>query len=226
MTSAPERLASEMVAEACVTRHHGRPGLPARSKVGWADRAADQVGAHDLVTCATHFLAHPHPTVRQVGLALLARPDVDAATAERLARELADDPDWEVREWVVEPLAAHTAREASGWLERWVQEGRGRRRAAVVAARQLVRHKDIDCVTALKVATAVVDDPDPYVAASVGTFLLADGIYPTCPDAFRAWVASLGPCPPDSPRLRHLAAVVRRHPASAPGGQRPGPLQR
>lgn len=215
MTPALDALAAEIAAEAASTRHHGRPGLPARAKAAWADRVAREVGPHDLAACAAHLVAHPHPTVRQVGLALLARPQVDAAQAERLAGELADDPDWEVREWVVEPLVAHTVRGGSGWLARWVQEDRGRRRAAVVATRQLVRRRAIDCATALTVATAVVDDPTPYVAASVGTFLLADGIVLRCPDAFQAWVKNLGPCPADSPRLRHLAAVARRHPWTA-----------
>ena len=215
MTPAGEMLAAELVAEAASTRHHGRPGLPARSKVRWADRVAEAVGPPDLASCVAYFVAHPHPTVRQVGLALLARPEVDADTAERLAGPLADDPDWEVREWVVEPLVAHSVRCGPPWLERWVQEAGGRRRAAVVAARRLVRQGDLDCAAALRVATAVVDDPTPYVAASVGTFLLADGIVPRCPDAFREWVKNLGPCRADSPRPRHLAAVARRHPGAA-----------
>ena len=207
-----EALAAELAAEAQATRHHGRPGLPARAKSAWADRVAREVGPPGVAASAAHLLAHPHPTVRQVGLAMLARPEVDPAQAERLAGGLADDPDWEVREWAVVPLAAHAARGAAGWLARWVQEGGGRRRAAVVATRQLVRRGAIDCAAALAVAAAVVDDPTPYVAASVGTFLLADGIVVRCPDAFRAWMQQLGPCPAGSPRPRHLAAAVRRLP--------------
>lgn len=218
MTPAVEMFAVEIAAEAASTRHHGRPGLPARSKARWADRVAERVGPHDLASCAAQFVAHPHPTVRQVGLALLARPGSDAATAERLAGMLADDPDWEVREWVAEPLIAHTVRGGPAWLERWVQEGAGRR---------LVLRGVLDGATALAVATCAVDDPNAYVAASVGTFLLADGICLRCRDEFGHWVESLGPCPPDSPRPRHLAAVAGRHPrAVGLGGQRPGPTHR
>lgn len=214
-----EAMAAEMAAEADATRHHGRPGLPARAKSAWARRAGEAAES-EVAAWAAHFAAHPNPTVRQVGLLMLARPAVDALTAERLAGPLADDPDWEVREWAVEPLAAHAA---SGWLRRWAEAGGPKRRAAVVAARQLVRQGRIDCAAALAVASQAVDDPDRYVAASVGTFLLADGIYLVCPDAFWGWVDELArrPAAPGTPRWRHLAAVARRHPAAR---ERLGPL--
>lgn len=212
----PAAVATQMAAEASTTSHHGRPGLPAHRKAAWADRAAAAAGPGEVATWAADFIAHPDPTVRQVGLLLLARPAVDAREAERLAGPLAGDPDWEVREWVVEPLVAHALGPASDWLLRWAEGGGPERRAAVVAARQLVRQGGMDCAAALKVASLAVDDPDRYVAASVGTFLLADGIYVRCPDAFWDWVETLAdrPAPLGTPRWRHLAAVARRHPAA------------
>jgi hypothetical protein len=137
---------------------------------------------------------------------------MSADDAERLAGPLADDPAWEVREWVVDPLVDFAAQGAWNWVDRWVEREGGRRRAAVVATRFLLGRGAVSCDRAVEVARRVVDDPDRYVAASVGTFLLADGIAPRCPDAFAALAATLlaGPAPATSPRWRHLLAVARR----------------
>lgn len=205
-------LVDQIMAEVAVTRHHGRPGLPARAKVRWSREIVRHVPRAELVGATRILCTHANATVRQVGLRVLADPAVSPAIAEDQAALLADDPDWEVREWVVEPLVQHAARGQRDWLWRWAAAGGGRRRAAVVGARALLIAGSITCAEALDVARQGIDDPNPYVAASVGTFLLADGVVPRCPDAFLAWAVALAcaPAPSESPRWRHLAASARR----------------
>lgn len=185
----------DLLDEAARSSHHGKPGLPATRKRWWAAELAGCLSAGEAVERIAEWAGHPDPVVRQVALLLMTHTPEGPRLVEQWALGLASDADWEVREWVVAPLAYWMDRDPA-WGEstllQWLEAGAGPRRAAIVAVRQgLLRapSQRLSCAFAVGVADRMVDDPDPYVRANTGSYLLGDGLYRVCPEATLRWLA-------------------------------------
>lgn len=191
-TGDADHLLQGLLEEASQSTHHGKPGLSAARKRWWARQMVEDVSPETVGQKVSAWADHPAPVVRQVALVLMSRIPNGRALIEPAALHLASDADWEVREWVVEPLA-HWVEEDPAWGEplllRWLDLGGGPRRAAVVAVRALVLRHRVSCAVAVAVADRVIDDDDPSVRASTGSYLLGDGLYRTCPDLTLTWLA-------------------------------------
>ena len=169
---------AELEAQANAGRHHGRPGLPAAVKQMWIHRLATEIAEDQRRAAVAELASHPHPALRQVCAGLLAVWSPPQAWTTDTIRALAQDEDWEVREWAVAPFMALVMSPDGGpdLVQEWVDRGGRLRRAAILAARTWVLQGAWTASQGLDLADRVMDDADPYVQASVGSYYLGDGL--------------------------------------------------
>jgi hypothetical protein len=171
-------------------RHHGRAGLNAAAKRRWAARLAAVAPPADWTAWLPCLAQDPLPAVRTVAALLIVHGQWTDDGALALVDRLLRDEDWEVREWAVDPAAMLIDARSDGpaLFEAWLNEGGRACRAMVAACRARVRAGRMTVQEAFAVADRVVDDPDPYVLASVGSYFLGDGVLPRFPQEMATWL--------------------------------------
>jgi hypothetical protein len=207
-----DRLVAALRASAEQGRHHGRAGLNAAAKRQWSRRLAAEDPPGGWALWLPRLAHDPVPAIREVAALLVVRrqwtDDGALAVVDRLMR----DDDWEVREWAVEPAALMVTGRPDGptLFQAWLSEGGRVRRAMVVACRTWVREGQMTAQEALAVADRVVDDPDAYVQANVGSYFLGDGVLPRFPRETALWLTQRAARPELSPAFwRNVAALFR-----------------
>ena len=178
------------------TLHHGRPGLPAKRKQAWAKILSRDTSSQQWEALIAAVIYAESISTREIGAVLLGNEKSDWTIFIKYVHEIAVDDNWEVREWVINPLIVWWQRDkerASILFTEWLNAGGRSRRAIIVAALKLLNRGEWSCEDALKVVDQVIDDPDPYIIANVGSFLIGDGLLRKCPDmtieALRGYLA-------------------------------------
>lgn len=193
-------LPAALLGEIRGTVHHGHPGLPAARKHHWAKVLAPLAAADPYLP--GRMAQSAIPTVRQLASLLLEARGPEALAA---LEALAEDDDWEVREWAADhgrflPI-----------LTTWAQAGGRRARAVAVALVHLLGDPAVEPLAAdtrlMPLLDLLVRDPDPYVQKSVGTFLLGDTLARIHPEmAVKLWTRTLAESPlPEAVQANFLA---------------------
>ena len=167
------------------TLHHGRPGMSAKRKQTWAKTLSRDTSSQEWELLIAELVYAESISTREIGAILLGDAKSDWTLFTKHALSLATDNDWEVREWVVKPLVTWWIRDkesTSALFTAWLALSGRPRRAVIVAVLALLNKGEWSCEDALKVVDQVIDDPDPYVIANVGSFLIGDGLLRKCPE--------------------------------------------
>lgn len=167
------------------TLHHGRPGLTAKRKQVWAKTLSCATPSQEWESLLAALINAESISTREIGAVLLGDEKTDWNIFTKYVHVIAADENWEVREWAVNPLVAWWQRDkehTSTLFTQWLDTGGRLRRAVIVAVLKLLIKGEWSCEDALKVVDQVIDDPDPYIIANVGSFLIGDGLLRKCPD--------------------------------------------
>ncbi len=161
--------------------HHGKPGLSSRKK---------QALAQDLAEEALRWIPllaqSPVSGAREVASLLIAPRWLDDPSLTGLVWALAEDPDWEVREWAVYPFHVRyeSGPESAFVLYRsWaLQATPGVKRAIAVAVKGLAHAGKVAVGPLLELVEALIPEEDEYVRKNLGPFCLGDGLLPLYPE--------------------------------------------
>lgn len=186
--------------------HHGQPGLSSRDKLALV---------HELEGEAEYWapiLANsPLPTARQVAAQLLGPLWLVDPNWERVVLALADDPDWEVREWVVDPFRLRFQSDPEGTLPQflyWAETATDPvKRALAVALRHMAKSGGPSIELLLMVADRLALAESPYVRKNLGPFCIGDGLLPCDPPATLPHLAQWAERPQWAARWNAAAAL-------------------
>lgn len=160
--------------------HHQKPGLSAAKKRQLA-RDLSPEGERWAPLLASSPLAGG----REVAALLMGPLWAADDRWQEMVLALADDADWEVREWAVSPLEAFYRahpEEAHGRFRTWAREGSvGLKRALAVLIRSLAHDQRALLDHLLIWADALADEPDAYVRKNLGPYAIGDGLLPAFP---------------------------------------------
>nr|WP_243239371.1 HEAT repeat domain-containing protein [Sulfobacillus harzensis] len=160
--------------------HHGRPGLKAAKK----SQLALELLA-DAAYWAPQLKNSAEPGARQVASLLFGSLWENSDAVEASVLELAEDPDWEVREWAVEAfIRFYRARPtvANARFASWAEGGSvSVKRAIAVAVRGLALDRAASLQHLLSWADRLADEEDAYVRKNLGPYAIGDGLLPMYP---------------------------------------------
>lgn len=148
----------------------------------------NQFETKSLLDIASTLAVQPHPTGKEIAAYLLVETyEQDPIQVMEELVQLADDDDWEVREWVAgacgERLTGHFA---SFYPEmvKWTKKESGNvRRAAALAAKYACKTKNVDWAEPLfDLVEPLLFDRDPYVKKNLGPFTIGDAMLRAYPD--------------------------------------------
>lgn len=204
------------------TPHAGT--APAAVKRGMARLLLGRYDPPEAWALALRLAESREAGAREVGALLL--PEVcegrPTLALDPLAR-LAENANWEVREWAAGALGALLAVNFEAvfpHLEAWTRTASDRlRRAVAIALMEYGKVCDPSRVdTVLNLAGSMLGDPSPYVQANLGPFAIGSGLAARFPEAvasyLRRWVQN-----DDEATRRQIALVF-----SASAGARLAPL--
>lgn len=172
--------------------HHGKPGLKASKK----DALARELSA-DAEIWFPILRGSPVSGARQVAAQLAGYlwPEHPELTSSIWA--LADDPDWEVREWSVGPFVTLGLAQSGAWslFREWAEQGTdGVKRALAVALKHTAHSRRVDAASLLRAADALALSESEYVRKNLGPFGIGDGVLPCFPEEtlnhLRSWAQS------------------------------------
>ena len=196
-------------------RHHGRAGLSGAQKLEFVERFR-KAGAR--LTLVERMAADPEPSVREVAAVLLGDLGPEPRVLD-LWRGLVEDADWEVREWAVDPLSRWAAADLDGGRTRvgrhLAAASPRERRAALLALRHLVLHGRLSPLDALVLAEPLFSDDDPYIAESLGSYVLGDALLRRSPVAVLGWLDAMLGETPGPARVVHFEHLLRSRAAAA-----------
>ncbi|MBW2281379.1 MAG: hypothetical protein JRG76_15695 [Deltaproteobacteria bacterium] len=168
--------------------HHGKPGAPQAVKLGVIALLREATPGRQLAW-AKKLMKREEGIARSVACGLVAVGwERDAkGTAKRL-RTLAEDPDWEVREWAAGGLADVLASDFAGGLalcDAWSREGEEASCRAVALALSS-RSKERNASEAkpmLAIMERLLPLDGAYLQKNLGPFTLGGGFLSRFPDA-------------------------------------------
>lgn len=184
------RTVSEIEAYLLSETHHGKPGLSAGKKRTLIKEIQPQA-AHWIPILA----ASEVPGAREVAAALIGPIWRASSGYDATVFQLAEDPDWEVREWAVSPLVDRYLAEPEGapalyvhWAESASHEVK---RALAVAVKSLAVHRDLAVGPLLQIVDRLVGFENEYLRKNLGPFAIGDGLLVLHPDqvlpSLNAW---------------------------------------
>lgn len=168
--------------------HHGKPGAPQAIKQAVIRVLREQLSASRQRTWTGRLMRRPEPVARTLACGLVAGAwSHDAAATARRLQKLAEDPDWEVREWAADALAQVLAGDFDGGLElcrRWVREGsEASCRAVALALAGRARDRDpSQAVPMLELVEDLMPMDGPYLQKNLGPFAVGGGFLSRFPD--------------------------------------------
>ena len=197
-----------------ILRTTGANGWVKKEQFTVALRAVDAHRPPPIVRLdwAQRLLAHPRRVDKDFAALVIAPLAVShPKDVARAAHRLADDDDWEVREYG----ATLVGRLLSGAFEAflptacdWMKGHDARlRRAVVVGAKYAARERRPERAEALlDLIEPALRDHDEYVRKNLGPFAIGDGLLRAYPDATRARIARWAEN--DDPNVRWNAAMA------------------
>lgn len=203
--------------------HHGKPGAPQAVKLGVIGLLREELAPSKQRAWATRLMRRDEPVARCVacGLAAVGWEADPRATGLRL-RRLAEDPDWEVREWAVDPLADVLARDFEGGLAlctSWVDDG-GEAACRAVALALSARAKQRlaeQAAPMLALVERMLPMDGSYLQKNLGPFALGGGFLSRFPDPTRTLLRRAARSDDENTRwnvaMAFSAAPARKHAA-------------
>jgi hypothetical protein len=201
--------------------HHGKPGAPQAVKVGVIGLLREELSEAKQGSWAGKLMRRDEPVARCVACGLAAvgwRRDAPA-TARRL-RRLAEDPDWEVREWAADALADVLARDFEGGLELcrvWIQAGsEASCRAVALALSSRAKDRRPEQVAPmLELIERLMPMDGSYLQKNLGPFAVGGGFVSRFPDETLALLSRLAGSDDENTRwnvaMAVTAAAARKH---------------
>ena len=202
--------------------HHGKPGAPAAIKLKVSAAIRDSC-ANDAerVAWAERLMAGDATVARCIACTLVPSGwrSQRKATVRRL-RALAEDSDWEVREWAADALAGVLALDFEGALPlcaAWAEEGSEELRRAVALG---LSGRSKACVAAeakpmLAIMERLTSKPGAYLQKNLGPFALGGGFLGRFPDETLALCRKLARRKDEHVRwnlaMCFTTAVARKH---------------
>ena len=159
--------------------HHGKPGLKASKKEALARELRPAADAWFPI-----LRDSPVSGARQVAAQLASYLWSDHADLTESVWALADDPDWEVREWAVGPFVALGLARPGAWalFREWADQGsEGVKRALAVALKHTAHTGRVEAAPLLSVADSLAVAESEYVRKNLGPFGIGDGVLPCFP---------------------------------------------
>ena len=168
--------------------HHGKPGAPQAVKLGVIGLLRERSAARQL-GWAKKLMKRPENIARAVACGLVAVGwERDRKGTEKRLRALAEDPDWEVREWAAGGLADVLAGDFAGGMELcevWSRQGDEapcRAVALALSSRSKQRHAS-EARPMLAVMERLLPLDGSYLQKNLGPFTLGGGFLSRFPDA-------------------------------------------
>ncbi len=161
--------------------HHGKPGVPQAIKVQVIALIREPSSEPRQLAWAKKLMRRDENMARQVACGLVADGwEHDREGTEKRMRALAEDEDWGVREWAVDPFADILGRDFEHVLELyrgWVENGsEALRRAIALALSARARAKDLSQARPmLQVLALLMPMPGNYLQKNLGPFVVGGG---------------------------------------------------
>jgi hypothetical protein len=159
--------------------HHGKPGLKASKKDALARELRPAAEAWFPILRVSTVSGARQVAAQLAGYLWPDHPEITASVWT-----LADDPDWEVREWAVGPFVALGVAQVEAWasFRDWAERGSdGVKRALAVALKHAAHSGRVDAAPILQVADALAMSESEYVRKNLGPFGIGDGVLPCFP---------------------------------------------
>lgn len=161
--------------------HHGKPGVPQAIKVQVIALIRGLCTQRQQLSWAKTLMKREEAMARQVACGLVAAEwerDQDA-TSQRM-RALAEDDDWGVREWAVDPFADILRRDFDSVLEifrGWIDDGSEELRRAIALALSAQARARIEGQARPMLAALALLMPAPgsYLQKNLGPFVVGAG---------------------------------------------------
>jgi len=205
--------------ESQATAHAGT--APVAEKRAAVKEIVARVPPGALPATALWFAKHKSDTAKEVGALLLAKSYLQhPKEATATLRQLADDPNWEVREWAGSSMGQVFARNFDALypvIEDWLRDdSEFVRRAVAIAlmgAADAKRPERAEPLLAL--ADVLVLDPAEYVKRNTGPFAVGNALLGHYPDEtlkhVRAWARSDDETSRWNAAMVFVAANARKH---------------
>lgn len=161
--------------------HHGKPGLSAKKKVA----LAEELRGH-AASWIPSLMASIVPGSRQLAALLMAPLWLQNPQYTEAVFRLAQDEDWEVREWAVVPFEERCLTDPQGSLplyQYWAKDAPdGVKRAIAVAVKGVAHGRSVPPDALLDVVDALIVHPDSYLRKNLGPFCIGDALLPIFPE--------------------------------------------
>lgn len=168
--------------------HHGKPGAPAATKLAVVGLFRELCSEAQQVAWAERLMAREEQVARVIACGLVAAgwKRGRKATLGRM-RALAEDPDWEVREWAADLYAGVLALDFERVLplyRKWADEGSEEiRRAIALALGKRAKARVVsEAAPMLAVMEVLMAMPGSYLQKNLGPFALGGGFLSRFPE--------------------------------------------
>jgi HEAT repeat protein len=201
--------------------HHGKPGAPQAIKVAVIGLLRQELSPAKQRSWASKLARRDEPIARCVACGLVAGGwEHDAASTARRMRKLAEDPDWEVREWAADAVAAVLDRDFDAGFalcRDWVESGSEaacRAVALALAARAKERRAE-QAAPMLALIERLLPMDGSYLQKNLGPFAVGGGFLSRFPEETLALLERLVSDDDENTRwnvaMAFTAAAARDH---------------
>ncbi len=202
--------------------HHGKPGVPAATKLGVVGLFRELCSEAQQVAWAERLMAREEHVARVIACGLVSSGwKLDRKATLRRMRVLAEDPDWEVREWAADLYAGVLALDFERVLplyRKWVDDGSEELRRAIALAlgKRAKARLDSEAAPMLAIMEVLMAMPGSYLQKNLGPFALGGGFLSRFPEQTLALCRRLSHRKSEEVRwnvaMAFTSAAARKHP--------------
>ena len=168
--------------------HHRKPGVPAKIKLQVVGAISQACSPEERVAWADRLMAREEPIARSIACGLVASGwTLDRKQTLSRMQSLAEDPDWEVREWAADLFAGILALDFEEGLclyRKWAEDGSEELRRAIALGLGFRTKASVAVETKpmLAIMANLMTKPGAYLQKNLGPFALGGAFLGRCPD--------------------------------------------